>query len=73
MFIWIGIFHLIHSPLFPFIVNTFNNLFFFYHVILYLFEWRMSDILYMQNNDKQYMAGSNVKYYPEMEYIIKKR
>jgi hypothetical protein len=81
MFLWIGIFHLMHSPfliLFPFIVNTFDLfyiIYFFSIMLSYTFLNGECPISYTCKRmmDTQYMAGTNVKYYPEMEYLLNKK
>lgn len=77
---FIGLFHLIHSPLlvlFPFIVNNFTNdvfyiIYFFTIMLLYTFLNGECPISYICKvmMDKKYIAGSNVYYYPEMECIL---
>ena len=77
----LGVFHFIHSPLlilFPFIVHKFTLdilyiIYFFYIMLLYTFINGECPISYICKiiNDKQYIAGSNITYYPEMEYILK--
>jgi hypothetical protein len=76
----IGLFHLIHSPLlvlFPFIVKNFTTdilyiIYFFTIMFLYTFIDGECPISYICKVmiDKEYIAGSNVTYYPEMEYLL---
>ena len=77
---FIGLLHLIHSPLlvlFPFIVNNFTNdvfyiIYFFTIMFLYTFLDGECPISYICKvmMDKKYIAGSNITYYPEMECIL---
>jgi hypothetical protein len=77
----IGLFHLIHSPLlvlFPFIVKNFTTdifyiIYFFTIMFLYTFIDGECPISYICKImiDKEYTAGSNITYYPEMEYLLR--
>ena len=76
----IGLFHILHSPLlvlFPFIVKNFTTdifyiIYFFSIMFFYTFIDGECPISYVCKvmMDKKYIAGSNVSYYPEMEYVI---
>jgi hypothetical protein len=76
----IGLFHLIHSPLlilFPFVVANFRTdifyiIYFFSIMFFYTFIDGECPISYICKVmiDKTYIAGSNVSYYPEMEYVL---
>jgi hypothetical protein len=76
----IGLFHLIHTPLlvvFPFIVNNFTTdifyiIYFFYIMFFYTFLDGECPISYICKVmiDKQYIAGSDVAFYPEMECVL---
>jgi hypothetical protein len=76
----IGLFHIIHSPLlvlFPFIVKNFTFdifyiIYFFSIMFFYTFINGECPISYACKVmiDKKYIAGSNVSYYPEMEYVL---
>jgi len=80
MIVAIGIFHFLHSPLliiFPFIINTFffdvmYIIYFFVILFLYTFINGECPISYICKwmNDRNYIAGENINYYPEMEYIL---
>ena len=79
----IGLFHLFHSPLlvlFPFIVKTFTTdilyiSYFFAIMFLYTFVNGECPISYVCKIiiDKNYIAGSNITYYPEMEYLLQNK
>ena len=79
----IGFLHLIHTPLlvlFPFVVQNFTSdilylIYFFSIMFLYTFINGECPISYICKviNDKKYIAGSNITYYPEMEYVLQKR
>jgi hypothetical protein len=77
---FIGLFHLVHSPLlvlFPFIVKNFMSdifytIYFFTIMFLYTFLDGECPISYICKvmMDKKYIAGRNIYYYPEMECIL---
>lgn len=76
----LGIFHLIHSPLLillPFLIQNFTLdiiylIYFFFIMFLYTFIDGECPISYICKiiSDKNYIAGNNITYYPEMEYIL---
>lgn len=76
----LGFFHLIHSPLlvlFPFIINSFVlDIFYINYFLSIMFLYTFIDgecpISYIckKINNKNYIAGSNITYYPEMKYLI---
>jgi hypothetical protein len=76
----IGIFHLLHSPLlilFPFVIHNFTwdilyITYFFVIMFLYTFIDGECPISYVCKliNDKNYIAGTYVTHYPEMEYLL---
>jgi hypothetical protein len=76
----IGVIHFIHSPLlilFPFVIKNFildifYVIYFFIIMFLYTFIDGECPISYMCKliNDKNYIAGTNITYYPEMDCII---
>jgi hypothetical protein len=76
----IGLLHTIHSPLlvlFPFIVKNFTAdifyiIYFFSIMFFYTFINGECPISYLCKVmlDTTYIAGSNIYYYPEMEYVI---
>jgi hypothetical protein len=76
----IGTIHLLHSPLlvlFPFIINNFTTdifyiIYFFTIMFLYTFIRGECPISYVCKRmiDKDYVAGTNITYYPEMEYLL---
>jgi hypothetical protein len=76
----LGIFHLIHSPLlilFPFIIKNYTTdifyiIYFLFIMLLYTFingECPISYICKLTLNNK-YIAGHDITYYPEMEYMF---
>jgi len=79
----IGLIHLLHSPLlviFPFLFQTFTTdilyiNYFFFIMFLYTFINGECPISYICKLiiDKNYIAGSNITYYPEMESLLSKR
>jgi hypothetical protein len=79
----IGGFHLIHSPLlilFPFfiknhVLDIFYIIYFFAIMFLYTFIDGECPISYIckKIKDKNYIAGDNITYYPEMEYIFQNK
>jgi hypothetical protein len=76
----IGLLHTIHSPLlvlFPFIVENFTTdifyiIYFFSIMFFYTFINGECPISYLCKVmlDTKYIAGSNISYYPEMEYVL---
>jgi hypothetical protein len=76
----IGLFHMVHSPLlivFPLIVKNYVSdifyiIYFFTILFLYTFINGECPISYICKKiiDKNYIAGSNIQYYPEMLYLL---
>jgi hypothetical protein len=79
----LGVIHFIHSPLlilFPFIIKNFildifYIIYFFAIMFLYTFIDGECPISYICKmiNDKNYIAGTNITYYPEMECILRNK
>lgn len=76
----LGLLHLIHSPLlilFPFVIVTFEtDIFFIVYFLTIMFSYTFINgecpisYIYKLSIDKNYIAGSNINYYPEMEYLL---
>ena len=79
----IGIIHFIHTPvliLVPFIIDNFTTdiyyiIYFFTIMFVYTFINGECPISYTCKRmlDKHYIAGSQLTYYPEMEYVLSKK